>query len=320
MNAGMKKYWSKYKWSNVSAMLKNMRLQPKNNPDSFQGRLVVITGATSGIGYRTVRKYASMGAKILMINRNKEKSEAVRNEITEEFGTPIEYFLADLAYLSGIQNAAQYLIALEQPIDVLIHNAGVHLESRRENPLGLEENFAVHCLCPLIITKLLIPKYQRDRTGRILLVSSEAYRFAAWGLDLDDLQWKARRYSGIQAYGAGKLAQLLLMHIFSAELAPYRVTMNAMHPGMVRTQTGKDNGRFYQWYKKNVIDRFSASADVSAEALYYLGTSPALAQTTDVFFHLTTAEELAPPAQDIDAAKALLAKTREYLSDAGIQL
>ena len=320
MNAGMKKYWGQYKWSNVNAMIKNMRLKPETNPEPFQGRLVVITGATSGIGYRTVRKYASMGAKILMINRNAEKSEAVQKEIAEEFGTPIEYFIADLAYLSGIQSAAQYLLALDQPIEVLIHNAGVHLESRKENSLGLEENFAVHCLCPLIITKLLMPNYRRDKTGRILLVSSEAYRFAAWGLDLDDLQWKTRRYSGIQAYGAGKLAQLLLMHILSAELAPYQVTMNAMHPGMVRTQTGRDNGKFYQWYKRNVIDHFSASADVSAEALYYLGTSPALAQTTDVFFHLTIKEELAPPARDIEAAEALLAKIREYLSGTGILL
>jgi len=202
----------------------------------------------------------------------------------------------------------------------MIHNAGVHLETRKENQLGLEENFAVHYLCPLIITKQLIPKYQRDKVGRILLVSSEAYRFAAWGLDLDDLQWKTRRYTGINAYGAGKLAQLLFMHILAAELAPYQVSINAMHPGMVRTQTGRDNGRFYQWYKKNVIDRLSASADVSAEALYYLGTSPDLAQTTDTFFHLTTVEELAPPAQDLEAAEALMAKTREFLSGEGILL
>lgn len=320
MNVGMKKYWKQYKWSNIHAMIKNMKLQPEKQPESFQDKLVVISGTTSGIGYRTVCKYASMGASILMINRNQEKSEAVQKEITETFGTPIEYFIADLAYLSEIQKVAQYLLALDRPIDVLIHNAGVHLETRKENSLGLEENFAVHYLCPLIITKLLLPKYQHDRTGRILLVGSEAYRFAAWGLDLDDLQWKTRRYTGIQAYGAGKLAQILFMHIHSAELTPYGVTINVMHPGMVRTQTGRDNGKFYQWYKKHVIDRFSASADVSAEALYYLGTSPDLAQTTDTFFHLTTKEELTPPAQDMDAAEALFAKTRDYLKEAGIIL
>jgi len=320
MNESMKKYWPQYKWSNVNAMIKNMRSKPETNPEPFRDKFVVITGATSGIGYHTARKYASMGAKILMINRNPDKSEAVRKQIAEQFGTPIEYFIADLAYLSEIQKAAQHLLSLNQPIDVLIHNAGVHLQTRKENSLGLEENFAVHYLCPLIITKQLMPKYQKDQTGRILLVSSEAYRFAAWGLDLNDLEWKKRHYTGIQAYGAGKLAQILFMHILSAELAPYRVTINAMHPGMVRTQTGRDNGKLYQWYKRSVIDRLSDSADVSAEALYYLGTAQELAQTTDIFFHLTTEEELSPPARDLDAAKALLEKTRDYLLTAGISL
>ena len=317
MNENRKKYWPEYKWSNVNAMIKNTRRKPKTNPEPFRDKFVVITGATSGIGYHTTRKYASMGAHILMINRNPDKSEAVRKEIAEEFGTPISYFIADLAFRSEIEKTAQHLLGIDRPIDVLIHNAGVHLQTRKENMLGLEENFAVHYLCPLIITKTLLPKYQKDQTGRILLVSSEAYRFAAWGLDLDDLQWKKRRYTGIQAYGAGKLAQILFMHLFSAELMPYRVTINAMHPGMVRTQTGKDNGKFYRWYKRNVIDRLSDTADVSAEALYYLGTSPELAQTTDVFFHLTTEEELSPPARDWEAAKALLAKTNDFLQETG---
>lgn len=320
MNTGMKKYWPEYKWSNVNAMIQNMRRPPKENTEPFRDRFVVITGATSGIGYETARKYASMGAHILMINRNPEKSDAVRNEIAEEFNTPIDYMIADLAVLSDIDRVGKHLLSIEKPIDVLIHNAGVHLETRRENAFGLEENFAIHYLCPFVINKLLLPKYQRDKTGRILLVSSEAYRFAAWGLDLEDLQWKTRRYTGIKAYGAGKLAQLLFMHLLSAELAPYQVTINAMYPGMVRTQTGKSNGRWYQWYKKNIIDKLSASSEVSAEALYFLGTSPELSQTTDVFFHLTTEEELAPPARDIEAAQALLVKTLDYLNEAGFSL
>lgn len=320
MNANIKKYWPKYKWSNVSAMIKNMRPAPKQNPEPFLDRLVVITGATSGIGYRTARKYAEQGAEVLMINRNAEKSEAVCSEIRSEFGAAISYFIADLARLSEIQRAAEHLLSLPRPIDVLIHNAGVHQQMRHENVDGLEENFAIHVLCPLIITKMLIPKYQRDQTGRILLVSSEGYRFAAWGLDLDDLEWKKRHYTGNAAYGAGKLAQLLFMHLLAPELAPYRVTINAMHPGMVRTETGKNNSKFYKWYKKTVIDKLSASADVSAEALYYLGTSAEISQTTDRFFHLTTEEELAPPAQDIEAASALLIKTRAYLESTGALL
>jgi NAD(P)-dependent dehydrogenase (short-subunit alcohol dehydrogenase family) len=299
-------------------MIKNMKRHPERNSEPFRNKLVVITGTTSGIGYYTARKYASMGAHILMVNRNQEKSESVRREIAEEFGVPVEHIIADLTLLPDIQRVGQHLLSLEKPIDVLIHNAGVHLESRRENAMGIEVNFAIHYLCPLIITKMLIPKYQRDKAGRILFVSSEAYRFAVWGLDLEDLQWKRRRYTGIKAYGAGKLAQLLFMHLLSAELAPFQVTMNAMHPGMVRTESGKDNGKWYQWYKKNVINKFSAAPDVSAEALYYLGTSPELSQTTDVFFHLTTEEKLAPPALDLEAAEALLMRTKDFLSKEGI--
>ncbi len=320
MNAAVRKYWPKYKLSNIYAMIKNMKRRPEKNSNRFMDKFVVITGTTSGIGYYTARKYASMGANILMVNRNLEKSESVKKEIAEEFGAEVEYLIADLALLSDIQRVGQHLLSLEKPIDVLIHNAGLHLKSRTESPFGLEINFAIHYLCPLIINKMLIPKFQHDRTGRILLVSSEAYRFAVWGLDFDDLQWKKRRYTGIKAYGAGKLAQLLFMHLLSDELAPYNVTINAMHPGMVRTETGKDNGRGYQWYKKNIINKLSASPEISADALYYLGTSPELSQISDIFYHLTTEEELAPPALDLDAAEDLLTITKEFLNKEGIIL
>ena len=320
MNSAIRKYWPHYKWSNVYAMIKNMKKQPRQNTESFRDKLVVITGATSGIGYYTARKYAAMGAHLIIVNRDPEKSERVRKEITEEFGTPTEYIIADLTRLSDIQQVGQYLSSLEKPLDVLIFNAGVHLESRQETPDGLEVNLAIHYLCPLLLTRMLMPKYQQDKIGRIIFVSSEAYRFAAWGLDLDDIQWKRRRYSGIKAYGAGKLAQILSMHILAQELTPFNITINAMHPGMVRTQSGKDNGKFYQWYKRNIIDRFSGSPETSAEALYFLGNSPEVAQISDTFFHLTTEEELSPPAQDSEAAKALWEKTRELLHERGVVL
>ena len=319
MNPAVRRYWSQYTWSNVLAMVKNMKNQPKRCAESFQGKLVVITGATSGVGYHTARKYASMGARILMINRNEEKSERVRKELADEFGASAEYVTADLTVLADIRRAGRYLASLEEPIDALIHNAGLHLTTRSETPDGLEVNFALHYLSTFIITSMLLDKYRKDGTGRILFVGSEAYRFAAWGLDLDDLQWEKRRYAGILAYGAGKLAQLLSMHRFAAELAPCGVTINAMHPGMVRTETGKDNGRVYKWYKRNVIDGKSMSPDISAEALYYLGASSDLARTSDTFFHLTTEEELAPPARDLAAADALWTRTMELLRGLDIE-
>jgi NAD(P)-dependent dehydrogenase (short-subunit alcohol dehydrogenase family) len=316
----MRRYWPQYEWSNVFAMMKNMKKETKVCLEPFHGRLVVITGASSGIGYHTARKYASLGARIIMINRNEEKSERVRKEIADGSGVPVEYLIADLSVLADMQRAGAYLAGLGRPIDVLIHNAGLHLETRTFSPDGLELNFALHYLAPFVMTNMLVPKLKRDRISRIIFVGSESYRFAVWGLDLDDLQWERRRYSGLKGYGAGKLAQLLSMHLFAEELKPYGVSVNAMHPGMVRTETGKDNGRFYQWYKKNIIDRNSASAEISAEALYYLGASDEVAGTSDTFFHLTTEEVLTPPALDLEAAEALWAKTMEILHGKGIVL
>ncbi len=320
MNSKIRKYWPQYKWSNVFSMVKNMKQHPRRYTESFEGKLVVITGATAGIGYQTARKYAAMGAHIIMINRNLEKSKKVRREIAEEFGTPIESFIADLSLLADIQRVGKYLLSLERPIDTVIHNAGVHMEFRQETPDGLETNLVLHYLCPLIITRMLMPKYQLDRAGRVIFVSSEAYRFAVWGLDLEDLEWKRRRYSGLKAYGAGKQAQILSMHILARELASHNVTIHAMHPGLVRTESGRDNGRLYQWYKRNIIDRFSDTPEVSAEALYYLGASPEVLQASGVFFHLTTEEELAPPARDLEAAEALWQRTRELLCEKGVAL
>mgnify|MGYP000851714993 CR=1 FL=1 len=301
-------------------MLKNMKKVPLRCPDPFAGKLVAITGATSGIGLHAARKYASMGARLVLINRNREKAEGVRKELARDFGAQAECIAADLSVLGDMQRAASRLLEMEQPIDVMIHNAGVHLTQRQETPDGLETNFALHYLAPFVITRMLMPTMGRDGTGRIIFVGSEGYRFAVWGLDMDDLQWEKNKYSGLKAYGAGKLAQLLSMHIFAQELSPLGVTINSMHPGTVRTESGKDNGKAYKWYKKHFIDKRSAAPDLSSEALYYLGVSKELEGKSDLFFHLTTQEELAPPARDMEAARSPWDRTLELLDRKGVRL
>ena len=122
----MNPYLKEYAWSNIGAMLKNNRSTPKEEHADFHGRLVVITGATSGIGYETARLYASHGAQLLLINRNKIKSKSLVKELREDFAADCSYFIADFAHLDQIHAAAAMLASLEQDIDVLIHNAGVY--------------------------------------------------------------------------------------------------------------------------------------------------------------------------------------------------
>ncbi len=301
----IRKYWPQYHWSNVAAMIRNMSVPPDACDLDFTDRLVVITGATAGIGYHTARHYAKRGARLLTVNRNPAKSDALCAELRRDFQADCDYILADLSLLENMHRVGQALAALDTPIDVLIHNAGLYLNKRTLTADGLETNFAVHFLAPFVINHLSKEKLKRDGRGRILFVSSEGYRFAVWGLRLDDLQWEKRRYGGLKAYGAAKTAQILTMHILAEELAASGVTVNAMHPGMVRTNTGHENGRRYRWFKQNIIDHLSQPAEISAQALYYLGVSPALDGVTDRFFHLTREEELTPPARDREVGDRL---------------
>jgi len=313
MNSRTARYVREYKWSNIFAMIKNSGRDPGICPDDFKQRLVLITGATSGIGYAAARKFASRGADLLCINRNPGKSEALRREIEDEFGTRCEYRIADLSSLDDTFRTARELSRLEVPIDVLIHNAGVYLTRRELTAEGFEKVFAVHYLSSFILNYVLMDKLKAQGKARIILVGSEGHRFAAWGLRLDDLNWERRKYSGLASYGSAKLAQLLSMIVFDERLKDSGVTINAMHPGAVKTETGRENGPVYRWFKRNFFDKSLKSPEISAEALYYLGVARELGGVSGKFFNLSTLEEPAPPARDREAAYELWDETLKIL-------
>lgn len=298
-------YYRAYQWKDIFAMIRNSRRAPQICGDRADGKLVVITGATSGIGYATARKYASMGANLLCINRNEEKSASLRREVETEFGVRCDFLLADLRSLQDIRRVAYELAAGETPIDVLIHNAGVYLTAQERTSDGLDTVLVVHHLSSFIINYLLMKKLTSQSRARIILVSSEGHRFAAWGLKLDDMNWDRRRYTGLRSYGAAKTAQLLSMRVFAERLRGSGVTINAVHPGAVKTETGQENGPLYRWWKKTFFDPTLKTADLSAEALYYCGVSRELDGVSGRFFNLTTEEKPAPPARDPELAPAL---------------
>ena len=298
-------YIKAYHWADMLAMVRNSKADPRQCADDFAGRLVVITGATSGIGYATAREYASHGAELLCINRDAQKSRALCDEIEAGFGVRCRDIIADLGTLDEMHRVGRQLAELSDPIDVLIHNAGTYLTRRAETIDGLETVFAVNYLSSFVITYLLRDKLATQKRARILLVSSEAHRFAPWGLRMDDLNWEHRRYSGLRSYGSAKLAQLLSLLAFDEWFDGTGVAINAVHPGSVKTDSGKDNSQFYKWYKTNIIERNFRSTGISADALYYLGVSGELEGTSGKFFNLTTPETPTPPALDREAAHEL---------------
>lgn len=292
-------------------MIRNQQRAPAICADDCPNHLVVITGATSGIGYAAAKKYAAHGADIISVNRNEKKSQQVCETLSDQYHIKCTYLLADFTRLSEVHEAAKKLSALERTIDVLIHNAGVFVTKRTFTPDNLEMAFQVNYLSTFILNHTLKEKFIKQNTGRIIFVNSEAHRFAVWGLNLDDLAWEKHRYSGLKSYGAAKTAQLLSMIKLSEQLAGTGVTVNAMHPGNVKTNSGQNNGAIYKAFKKIFIDRTAKSPEVSAEALYYLGVSDELEHTTGKFFHLTTEEDPAPPAVDKEEAEKLWALSLE---------
>jgi NAD(P)-dependent dehydrogenase (short-subunit alcohol dehydrogenase family) len=304
-------YLKEYKWSNIGAMLKNNKAQPKEETADFSGKLVVITGATSGIGYETARLYASHGAELLLINRNQEKSERLKQEILRDFNVPCKSYLADFAHLDQIHATADMLANLKQDIAVLIHNAGVYNTKKRFTPDDIEEVFQVNYLASFIINSHLKEKLKRQGQGRILFVNSEGHRFAIAGLKTEDLRWEHHHYTGLKGYGSAKTAQLLSLFFFSKFFHGSGITINAMHPGDVKTNMGENNGKLYRFFKHLLINPSARTPLISAQALYYLGVSKEMEGISGKFFNLTTEEIPAPHALDPVAAEKLLQTSLE---------
>ena len=301
----MNKYFKEYQWPDIFAMIRNLKLDPEICMDDSYNQLVVITGATSGIGKAAAHKYAAMGATVLSVNRNEEKSINLCETLRSQYGVDSSYLIADFSRLADTHKVAKQLAALDRNIDVLIHNAGVHLSKRTLTEDQLEKVFQVNYLSSFILNYYLKEKFIKQNSGRILFVNSEAHRFSAWGLHLDDLAWEKHSYSGLKSYGAAKMAQLLSMIKLNEYFSGTGVTINAMHPGNVKTNSGHDNGKFYKLTKKIFIDSKAIPIENASEALYYLGVSKKVEGVSGKFFNLTTEEKPAPPASDREESEKL---------------
>lgn len=300
----MNKYFKQYKWSNIFSMLKNQKKEPKLCSSSAKNKLIVITGATSGIGLEAAKTFARQGASILSINRNEEKSKQLCSDIMSEYNVTCDYLLADFTHLKDIHNVGKQLLSLNQDIDVFIHNAGTYVTKKAFTEDNLEQVFQTNYLSTFILNYYVKDKFIAQNHGRILFVNSEAHRFAMWGLHLDDLRWEKHRYSGIKGYGFAKMAQLLSMISFNQYFENTNVTINAMHPGNIKTNSGSTNGKIYKFFKRIFVDRTAKPISTATDSIYYLSMSDEIQNISGKFFNLTTIEDPAPPALDkVEAEK-----------------
>jgi NAD(P)-dependent dehydrogenase (short-subunit alcohol dehydrogenase family) len=303
------RYLDQYQMADMRDMFRNQRAPNQRTSATLAGKTVVISGSTSGVGLAAAREVARFGGRLVLLARNEAKGRAVQAELERDFGTPASLFLADFARLADVNRVARELLQATPRIDVLINSAGVHSTRRIHTEEGFELSFCVNHLAPFALTQRLIPRMREGGGGRILQVNSQGHRFG--GLDLRDLGWRRRIYTGLRAYGASKTAQLLSVWELAARLEGSGVTINAVHPGEVRSGIGSNNGPLYRWYHRHVLERFLGDARVSGEALHFLAAAPELEGVSGRYFNRTHLEKPAPHALDRDVGRALWERTME---------
>jgi NAD(P)-dependent dehydrogenase (short-subunit alcohol dehydrogenase family) len=268
----------------------------------MQGKVCLVTGATSGIGLVTARELARQGAHVVLVGRNRDKCNAAVRQLQVQTGSQqVEVLLADLSSQQQVRNLARQFRERQRRLDVLVNNAGGIWMTRRETVDGLEMTFAVNHLAYFQLTLLLLDLLKTSAPARIVNVASRAHTGAT--LDFEDLLSK-KRYRGWQAYARSKLANLLFTYELARRIAGTGVTANALHPGFVATGFGAGTG----W--RGLLLRLGArlyaiNPEQGAHTVVYLATSAEVAGVNGKYFFKQKAVPSSPASSDKAAAKRL---------------
>lgn len=246
----------------------------------MQGRTVVITGATSGIGEVAAIRLAEQGARIVHIARDPGRAAATQNLLhAANPGVVHAVHIADLSLLSEMRRVACEIAADEPRIDVLIDNAGALFNRRTVTADGLEKTFALNHMAYFVVTNLLLPNIADG--GRIVVTASDAHRGAA--MDFGDLQ-SEHGYRGFGVYSRSKLMNILFTRALSRRLRR-SITANVLHPGFVATRFGDESGGLMQPFIKIAKPVGAISPEEGAKTIIYLAASSAVAGVNGEYFY-----------------------------------
>ena len=264
-----------------------MTLGEKNMVQLMTDRICMVTGATSGIGLVTARTLAHHGATVVAVGRNPEKGAAIVNEIKRQVGnSSVDFLQADLSSQQDIRRLVGTFRERYSNLHVLVNNAGATFGKRQESIDGLEMTFALNHLGYFLLTNLLLATMKASVPARIINVASEVH---AWRKQIDfaDLQGQ-RRYSEMGAYAQSKLANVLftyeLARRLSCDLSVQGLTVNAMNPGVVKTNFQMQSGVWSKLSKMMANAFVGIDVEKGAETILYLATSPRVEKVTGRYF------------------------------------
>ena len=269
----------------------------------MQGKTVVVTGATSGIGFESAKGLAALGAHVVMVGRNPEKTEAAAAEVRGLGPGPVDIALADFASLHAVRGLAVDLQRRYPTIDVLLSNAGVYCVRRRETGDGYEETFAVNHLASFVLLNDMLDVMKRSAPSRIVIVASDAHYGTS--INFDDLQHE-RRYKSMRVYQHSKLANVMTSYALTRRLEGSGVTVNSLHPGFVATNLGSGN--------RIPVKPFMALFRLTGRAIgvkdgadtpIYLSSSPDVEGISGKYFDNRREKVSSPQSLDEDAQERL---------------
>jgi NAD(P)-dependent dehydrogenase (short-subunit alcohol dehydrogenase family) len=273
----------------------------------MQGKTVVITGATNGIGKAAALALASAGARVVVVGRSLDKAQAVADAIRAGGAGSAEIALADLSLVEQVQRLAAELRDRFSRIDVLVNNAGALFNSREVTAEGFERTFALNHLSYFVLTTELLPVLIASAPARVVSVSSGAHWVGK--LDFDNLQGE-RGYSGFGAYGSSKLMNIAFTTELARRMAAQgaNVTANAMHPGFVNTGFATNNGGLMKLgmeMMRPFFRPFILSPEQGADTAVWLAAAPEMEGKTGGYYEKRKPASVSPAGRDADAARRL---------------
>lgn len=263
------------------------------------GRVCLVTGANSGLGFATSVGLARLGATVIMLCRNIDRGRAARDRIQRETGNPdVSLVIADLASLDQVRRAAAEIAQAHPALHVLVNNAGINARKRRLTIDGFESTLAVNHLAPFLLTSLLAPVLRTSAPARVITVASRVERMGR--VHFDDLQLE-RGYGGVRAYAQSKLANILFTYELAERLSGTGVTANCLHPGFVNTALMRETPA---WIRA-LWRPFFPNPERGARTTMYLASADELERVTGTYFERCRPARSSRRSYDVAARRRL---------------
>ncbi|XP_049643020.1 retinol dehydrogenase 13 [Suncus etruscus] len=277
---------------------------------TIPGKTVIVTGANTGIGKQTALELARRGAKVILACRDLDKCEEAAKFIRgETLNRRVSARQLDLASLQSVRDFAAKVIQEEEHVHVLINNAAVMRCPHWTTQDGFEMQFGVNHLGHFLLTNLLLDKLKASAPARIINLSSLAH--VAGHIDFEDLNWEQRVFDTKAAYCQSKLAVVLFTKELSRRLQGTGVTVNALHPGVARTELGRHTGMhtsaFSSFTLGPIFWLLVKSPQLAAQPSTYLAVAEELEGVSGKYFDGFKEKSPSPEAEDEEVARKLWA-------------